>query len=429
MFNHRFSGKSSIVMLLLGFMTYTGRITIDGVDISQVHRRKLRDAITTITQENLDLDGTVRDNLYPWARVSSRHEYKLNPLAIDGLLDRLGLLHILGAEKLDSQMSKLGLSHGQMQLMGIARSCFRHLSNNTRIIVMDEATSSLDQDTEEMVLQVFKEIFSDCTILTVAHRTETLQRSTLILKVADGKVSVNNRPGSSQGTVEEASSNMAQPMGFELPPSHLRRTKPAQLPREYIDAADIDTNEVPFPIAPQVQFPGLSTSSNISAMDPTAYPRRNDASLPRTPSQASPESPTQFPRPTEPVPTNPIFNFWLQQSEMSRRENKEYIARAQLVRRTRMHIARTREQFRLEREAAERAKEKAKAKAEAKQTRKRGQKKAQTGESSGAGTREAKSKPKMIPVQTEAGESVSAGARKSNEDSASSEVKDKTEAK
>lgn len=208
-------------MLLLGFMTYSGSITIDGVDISRVPPKKLRDAITTITQENLDFDGTVRDNLYPWARVSSKHKDKLNPLAVGGLLDRLGLLHLLGedGEKLDSEMSSLGLSYGQKQLMGIARSCLRHLSNNTRIIVMDEATSSLDHETEAMVLQVFKEIFYDCTILTVAHRTETLQEYPMILNVADGRVTLNKRPETPQPSAAEATSDAAQQLGAKLPPS------------------------------------------------------------------------------------------------------------------------------------------------------------------------------------------------------------------
>lgn len=561
-----FSGKSSIVMLLLGFMTYTGSITIDGVDISRVPRRKLRNVITTITQENLDLDGTVRDNLYPWAGISSRHEDKLNPLAVGGLLDRLGLLHILGedGEKLDSPMSELGLSYGQNQLMGIARSCLRHLSNDTRIIVMDEATSSLDHETEAMVLQVFKEIFFDCTVLTVAHRTETLDDYPMILNVADGRVTLTKRPETSQQSAAKA----AQPIGAEPPQPASEQAEPFVLPNRLISRAeftklsenatkeqilqlaalvDLGPPDAPFYNPPPVKLPKhtpkpgtpkwhpstaagpselrtpediaqeerwaarlstsssrsarsaatdarssraipqrtsprvysgsprLSTSSdrstrypaaeagpsnassprtssqsfprvtgpyapeNLHVLYPFGYPARSGAGLQSAPFETNEESHIEHPRPTGPVPMNPIFNFWLQQSEASRLRNEEIIANGKLVERARERMERTRRQFLWEdkQEAKKKAKAKAKddakqvkveakqAKAEAKQAAKERQKRAQTetGESSAAGARKAESQPKVIPVQTEAGASSNTGARTSNEGRASSEAR------
>ena len=105
------------------------------------------------------------------------------------VLKQLGLLEIVKQRGgLDADMLKLGLSHGQKQLMCIARSCLRNASRGTKIIVLDEATSNLDHTTETMVLNMLHELFDECTVIMIAHRTETLDRVNMIVEVADGKI-------------------------------------------------------------------------------------------------------------------------------------------------------------------------------------------------------------------------------------------------
>lgn len=191
------SGKSSIAMALLGFMEYTGTITIDGINISRVPRQTLREVITIISQSNFIFQGTLRENLFPWSIGLTRAQSQMDPVAAACLLERLGVMPLLGEDQknIDREMSELNLSYGQKQLVGIARSCLRQISKNTKIILLDEATSSLDKETEAKVLEVLKDIFKDCTVLSIAHRTETLDNVNLELTMSHGRlVSVVNKP-------------------------------------------------------------------------------------------------------------------------------------------------------------------------------------------------------------------------------------------
>ena len=184
------SGKSSIAMALLGFMEYTGTITIDGINIRRVPRQTLREVITIISQSNFILQGTLRENLFPWSIGLTRDQSQMDPIAAGCLLERLGIMPLLGEDQknLDREMSELNLSYGQKQLVGIARACLRQISENTKIILLDEATSSLDKETEAMVLEVLNDIFKDCTVLSIAHRTETLHNVNLELTMSRGRL-------------------------------------------------------------------------------------------------------------------------------------------------------------------------------------------------------------------------------------------------
>ena len=114
------------------------------------------------------------------------HAASINAIRV---LKQLGLLEIVKQRGgLDADMLTLGLSHGQKQLMCIARSCLRNVSKGTKIIVLDEATSNLDHSTEAMVLTMLHKLFDDCTVIMIAHRTETLDKVDMIVEVADGKI-------------------------------------------------------------------------------------------------------------------------------------------------------------------------------------------------------------------------------------------------
>lgn len=183
-------------MALLGFMDYTGTIAIDGVNIARVPRQRVREVITTIAQGHLVFTGTFRENLFPWSIGVAKEQSEMDPFIAGDLLEKLGIIALLGEnqEKLDKNISEAELSHGQKQLISITRSCLRQITQNTKIIILDEATSSLDTETEKKVLEVLNEVFSDCTVLAIAHRTETLEGTNLTVTMSDGKVvSVVNR--------------------------------------------------------------------------------------------------------------------------------------------------------------------------------------------------------------------------------------------
>lgn len=177
-----------MALSLLGFLDYTGKITIDGVDISRVSLKTLRSAITTISQENIEFDSTVRQDLFPWTTETVGIDGEVNSIVIASILEQLGLFDLINEHGLDAKISLLGLSHGQKQLMCIARACFRNFTTESKIIILDEATSSLDQDVEKKVLEMFNTFFSNCTIVAVAHRTETLIDASQVVEMSKGKI-------------------------------------------------------------------------------------------------------------------------------------------------------------------------------------------------------------------------------------------------
>lgn len=177
-----------MALSLLGFLDYTGKITIDGVDISTIPLKALRSAITTISQENIEFDSTVRQNLFPWTAETVGIDGEVNGIVIANILEQLDLFDLINEHGLDAKISLLGLSHGQKQLMCIARACFRNFTTESKIIILDEATSSLDHDIENKVLEMFNSVFSGCTIVAVAHRTETLIGAGQIVEMSKGKI-------------------------------------------------------------------------------------------------------------------------------------------------------------------------------------------------------------------------------------------------
>lgn len=193
------SGKSSLLLTLLGFLQYTGQITIDDVDIANIPKQILRSKyITTVSQDSIDFDESVKYNLCPWTMSKSQAaEGNPNNLALACLLSELGLWDVIGGEKgLDVKVSALGLSPGQKQLFAIARGCMQHMTFDGNIVLMDEVTSNLDQDTQDNVIRVLKEVFEDATVFMVAHRTETLQGVDLIMTVENGSISMTEQEDS-----------------------------------------------------------------------------------------------------------------------------------------------------------------------------------------------------------------------------------------
>jgi ABC-type multidrug transport system fused ATPase/permease subunit len=173
------SGKSSLLGCILRLLEVGpgSRITIDGVDITMLPRQAVRAAVAVVPQNPFFLKHTtLRDNLLvlrqPQDRVEHEHPEQqqqqdhsdtrifqvLRRLNLDNLVDRLG--------GLDSPLDADRLSQGQRQLLCIARAMLA----GKRIILIDEASSNVDERAERLIKEVMREQFADCTVIAVAHR-------------------------------------------------------------------------------------------------------------------------------------------------------------------------------------------------------------------------------------------------------------------
>lgn len=168
------SGKSSIFLSLLRIVElYSGCIIIDDVNIALLGLKKLRENITLIPQDPLIFNGTVKENLDPLNKLdSSRVASVLHDIGL-----KLGLDHPINN-------SGKNISVGERQLLSLSRA----LLTNTKILLFDEATAGIDPDTDLKIQEIIKSKFLGCTILTIAHRLETIQNSDLVMVLDEGKV-------------------------------------------------------------------------------------------------------------------------------------------------------------------------------------------------------------------------------------------------
>ena len=175
------SGKSTITLCLFRILeAFSGKIYIDGVDISKVGLQKLRESITIIPQDSTLMDGTLRYNIDPIKAYSDQE--------IIQVMKKIGFDYIIKQNRdgLDQNISENGsnLSIGEKQLICITRAILR----KSKIIVLDEATASIDYKTEEIIQKALNEILSDSTMISIAHRIKTVMNSDKILVLENGEI-------------------------------------------------------------------------------------------------------------------------------------------------------------------------------------------------------------------------------------------------
>jgi ABC-type multidrug transport system fused ATPase/permease subunit len=160
-----------------------GTIFIDGVDISKVRRNTVRERLICLPQDPLIFPGTFRFNLDPTSKVSEDN------VLIDVL--KVVCLWTLVTKRggLSAELKMESLSHGEQQLLALARAIVRkQIAGSHCILVLDEATSNLDRETETLIQTVIKKEFKNNTVITVAHRLETVAESDYIVMLEKGKV-------------------------------------------------------------------------------------------------------------------------------------------------------------------------------------------------------------------------------------------------
>ncbi|KAK9487533.1 hypothetical protein V1527DRAFT_460806 [Lipomyces starkeyi] len=207
------AGKSTIASAFFRFLEAdTGKIIIDGIDISTIGLRDLRQGLTIIPQDPTLFTGTVRSNLDPFNNYSDhdiftalRHVHLINEIPgeepeASGSSRNSDGLTIAEREardmnvfyRLDSPVTEGGgnLSQGQRQLMCLARSLLR----SPRIILLDEATASIDYHTDAQIQETIRTEFSQTTILTIAHRLRSIIDYDKILVLDAGLIKEYDHP-------------------------------------------------------------------------------------------------------------------------------------------------------------------------------------------------------------------------------------------
>ena len=176
------AGKSTIIGLIAAFyVPSSGRVLVDGVDLSQVRLESYRTQLGVVLQETFLFDGSIRENV-AFARPQASEEEILAACRIA----RVDEFAENFEKKYDTVVGERGvkLSGGQKQRVSIARAILA----DPRILILDEATSSLDSESEALIQEGLRFLMRGRTTFVIAHRLSTIRRADQILVVEGGRI-------------------------------------------------------------------------------------------------------------------------------------------------------------------------------------------------------------------------------------------------
>lgn len=180
------AGKSSLVSALFRLSEPQGKIYIDGVVTSEIGLHDLRQKMSIIPQDPVLFTGSVRKNLDPFNQHTDEQLWNaLQEVQLKSVVEEL-------PAKLETVLAESGsnFSVGQRQLVCLARAILR----KNRILIIDEATANVDPRTDELIQKTIREKFQECTVLTIAHRLNTIIDSDRILVLDAGKITAYDDP-------------------------------------------------------------------------------------------------------------------------------------------------------------------------------------------------------------------------------------------
>ncbi len=173
-------GKSSIIAALLRMPEAEGDISIDGVDVKSVTLQESRRCLSVLSQTPVLFSGSIRNNLDPLGKHNEGDLWSaLETVQLKPLIERL-------EGKLDYVLLERGgnLSVGERQLVCLART----LLQKNLIVILDEPTAQVDPNTEQTIWKIVREKLKNCTVITIAHRLNTIRDCEMIIVMRDGEV-------------------------------------------------------------------------------------------------------------------------------------------------------------------------------------------------------------------------------------------------
>uniref|UniRef100_A0A8C7FJ75 Multidrug resistance-associated protein 4 n=1 Tax=Oncorhynchus kisutch TaxID=8019 RepID=A0A8C7FJ75_ONCKI len=199
------AGKSSLVSALFRLAEPEGRIYIDGVLTSEIGLHDLRQKMSIIPQDPVLFTGTMRKNLDPFHQYTDEDLWNaLQEVQLKSVVEEL-------PNKMETVLAESGsnFSVGQRQLVCLARAVLR----KNRIIIIDEATANVDPRTDELIQKTIRDKFRECTVLTIAHRLNTIIDSDRILVLGAGMIQEFDEPYVLLQNQESALYRTVQQMG------------------------------------------------------------------------------------------------------------------------------------------------------------------------------------------------------------------------
>ncbi|XP_066999504.1 ATP-binding cassette sub-family C member 4 [Anabrus simplex] len=200
------AGKSSLISALFRLARIEGRIIIDGVDTGEIGLHDLRKKISIIPQEPVLFSASLRNNLDPFNEFDDSMLWSaLEEVELKSAVDSLDFMVTEGGNN---------FSVGQRQLVCLARAILR----NNKILVLDEATANVDPETDALIQETIRKKFKNCTVLTIAHRLNTIMDSDMVLVMDAGTMVeydhpfllLQNQSGYFYNLVQETGKTMAE---------------------------------------------------------------------------------------------------------------------------------------------------------------------------------------------------------------------------
>ena len=174
------AGKSSLIAALMRLAETDGEIIVDDMDIMKLNVMCTRRSISTISQSPILISNSIRVNLDPSAKFTdSEIWHALDQMQMKSVISEL-------PQQLESLIigTSSGFSVGEIQLLHLARV----LLKKSKIIIFDEATAKVDEKTNEIIQRIIRDVFKDCTVITVAHQLSTILDCDRIMVLDRGEI-------------------------------------------------------------------------------------------------------------------------------------------------------------------------------------------------------------------------------------------------